>query len=87
MDSIEKVCKKEKKELGNVGIHSSFKERSKLNFDFISQVLVALREKISREKIDENQCSKRRQLFFDKISSILKSAKCEGSNEWRKGKE
>lgn len=45
-----KSAKKEKKELGNVGIHSSFRERSKLNFAFTSQVIVALREKISREK-------------------------------------
>ena len=68
-------AKVKEKESGNVGLYS--KNSSNLNFDLISQAIIAWRKKRSRETIDKRQCSTRRQSLFDKISNILKSLKGE----------
>ncbi|XP_022803339.1 polycystic kidney disease protein 1-like 2 [Stylophora pistillata] len=84
--TVSQTCEKEENsELENVGIH--FKKSSTFNFDEISQSTELLREEIAREKTEEHRCSIRRQSFFDNISSMLKSAKCENNNECGKGKE
>lgn len=52
-----------------------------LNFNLKSQATVALREKKSRGTISKQQCSTRKQSFFDKISNMLKSLKGESNEE------
>ena len=69
------------KESGNVGLDS--KNSSNLNLDFISQAIAALREKRSIGAINKQQCSTKKQLFFDKISNMLKSLKGENNDECR----
>lgn len=71
------------KESGNVGFDSM--NSSNLNFDLISQAIVALREKRSRGTIDKQQCSTWKQPFFDKISYMLKSLKDKSNDECGKG--
>ena len=80
-------AKVNEKESGNVGLYS--KNSSNLNFDLISQAIIAWREKRSRETIDKRQCSTRRQSLFDKISNILKSLKDESNvdDSKRRGKK
>ena len=78
-------AKVKEKESGNVGLYS--KNSSNLNFDLISQAIIAWREKRSRETIDKQQCSTRRQSLFDKISNILKSLKGESNVDGSKRRE
>ena len=66
------------KESENVGLDP--KNSSNLNFDLISQAIIAWRKKRSREAIDKQQCSIRIQSFFDKRSKILKSFKGESND-------
>ena len=78
-------AKVKEKESGNVGLYS--KNSSNLNFDLISQAIIAWREKRSRETIDKRQCSTRRQSLFDKISNMLKSLKDESNVDDSKRRE
>ena len=78
-------AKVKEKESGNVGLYS--KNSSNLNFDLISQAIIAWREKRSRETIDKRQCSTRRQSLFDKISNMLKSLKGERNVDDSKRRE
>ena len=73
------------KESGNVGLSS--KNSSNLNFDLISQAIIAWRKKRSRETIDKQQCSTRRQALFDRISNTLKSLKGESNDDCSKRRE
>ena len=66
------------KESENVGL--DLKNSSNLNFDLISQAIIAWRKKRSREAIDKQQCSIRIQSFFDKRSKMLKSLKGESND-------
>ena len=78
-------AKVKEKESGNVGLYS--KNSSNLNFDLISQAIIAWREKRSRETIDKRQCSTRRKSLFDKISNMLKSLKGESNVDGSKRRE
>ena len=78
-------AKVKEKESGNVGLYS--KNSSNLNFDLISQAIIAWREKRSRETIDKRQCSTRRQSLFAKISNMLKSLKGESNVDGSKRRE
>ena len=60
---------------------------SNLNFDLISQAIIAWRKKRSRETIDKQQCSTRRQALFDRISNMLKSLKGESNDDCSKRRE
>ena len=60
---------------------------SNLNFDLISQAIIAWRKKRSRETIDKQRCSTRRQALFDKISNMLKSLKGESNDDCSKRRE
>ena len=60
---------------------------SNLNFDFISQAIIALRKKRSRETLDKQRCSTRRRALFDKISNMLKSLKGESNDDGSKRRE
>ena len=73
------------KRSGNIGPDP--KISSNLNFDLISQAIIAWRKKRSRETIDKRQCSTRRQSLFDKISNILKSLKGESNVDGSKRRE
>ena len=73
------------KESGNIGPDP--KISSNLNFDLISQAIIAWRKKRSRETIDKQQCSTRRQSLFDKISNMLKSLKGESNVDGSKRRE
>ena len=73
------------KRSGNIGPDP--KNSSNLNFDLISQAIIAWRKKRSRETIDKRQCSTRRQSLFDKISNILKSLKGESNVDGSKRRE
>ena len=73
------------KESGNVGLDP--KNSSNLNFDLISQPIIAWRKKRSRETIDKQQCSTRRQALFDRISNTLKSLKGESNDDCSKRRE
>ena len=78
-------AKVKEKESGNVGLYS--KNSSNLNFDLISQAIIAWRKKRSRETIDKQQCSTRRQALFDRISNMLKSLKGESNDDCSKRRE
>ena len=73
------------KESGNIGPDP--KISSNLNFDLISQAIIAWRKKRSRETIDKQQCSTRRQALFDRISNTLKSLKGESNDDCSKRRE
>ena len=73
------------KRSGNIGPDP--KISSNLNFDLISQAIIAWRKKRSRETIDKRQCSTRRQSLFDKISNMLKSLKGESNVDGCKRRE
>ena len=73
------------KRSGNIGPDP--KISSNLNFDLISQAIIAWRKKRSRETIDKRQCSTRRQSLFDKISNMLKSLKGESNVDGSKRRE
>ena len=73
------------KESGNIGLDP--KNSSNLNFDLISQAIIAWRKKRSRETIDKQQCSTRRQALFDRISNMLKSLKGESNDDCSKPRE
>ena len=67
------------KESGKVGLDS--KNSSNLNFELISEAIIAWRDKRFRETVDKQQCSTRRQALFDKISNMLKSLKGESNDD------
>ena len=73
------------KESGNIGLDPT--NSSNLNFDLISQAIIAWRKKRSRETIDKQQCSTRRQALFDRISNMLKSLKGESNDDCSKRRE
>ena len=73
------------KESGNIGLDPT--NNSNLNFDLISQAIIAWRKKRSRETIDKQQCSTRRQALFDRISNMLKSLKGESNDDCSKRRE
>ena len=73
------------KESGNIGLDPT--NNSNLNFDLISQAIIAWRKKRSRETIDKRQCSTRRQALFDRISNMLKSLKGESNDDCSKRTE
>ncbi|CAH3159360.1 unnamed protein product [Pocillopora meandrina] len=73
------------KESGNIGLDPT--NSSNLNFDLISQAIIAWRKKRSRETIDKQQCSTRRQALFDRISNTLKSLKGESNDDCSKRTE
>ena len=75
------------KESGNIGLDPT--NSSNLNFDLISQAIIAWRKKRSRETIDKQQCSTRRQALFDRISNMLKPLKGESNDDCskRRGKK
>ena len=73
------------KESGNIGLDPT--NNSNLNFDLISQAIIAWRKKRSRETIDKQQCSTRRQALFDKISKMLKSLKSKSNDDCSKRRE
>ena len=60
---------------------------SNLNFDLISQAIIAWRKKRSRETLDKQRCSTRRRALFDKISNMLKSLKGESNDDGSKRRE
>ena len=73
------------KESGNIGLDPT--NNSNLNFDLISQAIIAWRKKRSRETIDKQQWSTRRQALFDRISNMLKSLKGESNDDCSKRRE
>nr|XP_058969318.1 polycystin-2-like protein 2 [Pocillopora verrucosa] len=73
------------KRSGNIGPDP--KISSNLNFDLISQAIIAWRKKRSRETIDKQQCSTRRQALFDRISNMLRSLKGESNDDCSKRRE
>ena len=72
------------KEATNLDLNSA--NSSSINFDLISQAIVALREKRIIELTDEKPSYTRRKLFFDKISNMIKKLKHENCEEQGKNK-
>ena len=73
------------KESGNIGLDPT--NNANLNFDLISQAIIAWSKKRSRETIDKQQCSTRRQALFDRISNTLKSLKGQSNDDCSKRRE
>ncbi|XP_022796723.1 polycystic kidney disease 2-like 2 protein [Stylophora pistillata] len=78
----QKSVEVKEKQSENVGLYS--KNHSNLNFDLISQAIVASREKRSKGTMNKQQYRTRKQSLFDKISNMLKSLKGESNDECRK---
>ena len=75
----------QEEESTNLGLDS--RNGREIDFDLISQAIIALREQRARESADKKTSNTRRKSLFDKISNMIKKLKHENSDEQRKGKK
>ena len=75
----------EEEEATNLGLDS--RNGRKIDFDLISQAIIALREQRVREAADQKTSNTRRRSLFDKISNMIKKLKHENSDEQCKDKK
>ena len=72
-------------EATNLGLDS--RNGREIDFDLISQAIIALREQRVRESADQKTSNTRRQSLFDTISNIIKKLKHENPDEHCKDKK
>ena len=72
-------------EATNLGLDS--RNGREIDFDLISQAIIALREQRVRESADKKTRNTRRQSLFDKISNMIKKLKHENPDEQCKDKK
>ena len=75
----------QEEESTNLGLDS--RNGREIDFDLISQAIIALREQRARESADKKTSNTRRKSLFDKISNMIKKLKHENLDEQRKGKK
>ena len=75
----------QEEEATNIGLDS--RNGREIDFDLISQAIIALREQRDRESADKKTSNTRRQSLFDKISNIIKKLKHENPDEHCKDKK